>query len=63
LVWWRLVQTLTEQELLENRKGKFFGQANLVLIGQRHLRDGGSFTRINVVSTSSVGDPTARRTN
>lgn len=37
-------QTLTETELLDNMKGKFFGQANLVLIGQRYLNDGGSFT-------------------
>lgn len=36
--------TLTEAALLANMRGKFFGQANLVLIGQRYLRDGGSFT-------------------
>jgi NAD(P)-dependent dehydrogenase (short-subunit alcohol dehydrogenase family) len=37
-------QTLTEDELLRNMKGKFFGQANLVLIGQHYLNKGGSFT-------------------
>ena len=37
-------QTLTEDELLSNMKGKFFGQANLVLIGQHYLNRGGSFT-------------------
>jgi len=37
-------QTLTEDELLSNMKGKFFGQANLVLIGQHYLNKGGSFT-------------------
>jgi NAD(P)-dependent dehydrogenase (short-subunit alcohol dehydrogenase family) len=36
--------TLTEEKLLDNMRGKFFGQANLVLIGQRYVRDGGSFT-------------------
>jgi NAD(P)-dependent dehydrogenase (short-subunit alcohol dehydrogenase family) len=36
--------TLTEEQLLENMRGKFFGQANLVLIGQRHVNTGGSFT-------------------
>jgi NAD(P)-dependent dehydrogenase (short-subunit alcohol dehydrogenase family) len=36
--------TLTEQELLGNMRGKFFGQANLVLIGQRYVNPGGSFT-------------------
>ncbi|OBQ62222.1 short chain dehydrogenase [Mesorhizobium loti] len=35
---------LTESELLENMRGKFFGQINLVLIGQRYLADNGSFT-------------------
>lgn len=35
---------LTEAALLENMRGKFFGQINLVLIGQRYLADGGSFT-------------------
>ena len=35
---------LTEAELLENMRGKFFGQINLVLIGQRYLADNGSFT-------------------
>jgi len=35
---------LTEAALLENMRGKFFGQINLVLIGQRHLAAGGSFT-------------------
>lgn len=37
-------ETLTEAELLENMKGKFFGQVNLVLVGQHHVNDGGSFT-------------------
>ena len=37
-------QTLTESELLENMRGKFFGQANLVFVGQHHLNEGGSFT-------------------
>ncbi|MCK9877338.1 SDR family oxidoreductase [Frankia sp. Ag45/Mut15] len=37
-------QSLTEQDLLDTLRGKFFGQVNLVLLGQRHLRDGGSFT-------------------
>lgn len=37
-------QTLTEAELLENMRGKFFGQVNLVLIGQRYLNHSGSFT-------------------
>jgi NAD(P)-dependent dehydrogenase (short-subunit alcohol dehydrogenase family) len=36
--------TLTEDELHENMRGKFYGQANLVLIGQRHVTPGGSFT-------------------
>jgi NAD(P)-dependent dehydrogenase (short-subunit alcohol dehydrogenase family) len=36
--------TLTDQELLDNMRGKFFGQANLVLIGQHHVNIGGSFT-------------------
>lgn len=35
---------LTESELLENMRGKFFGQINLVLIGQRYLANNGSFT-------------------
>ncbi len=35
---------LTEATLLENMRGKFFGQINLVLIGQRYLLDHGSFT-------------------
>jgi NAD(P)-dependent dehydrogenase (short-subunit alcohol dehydrogenase family) len=36
--------TLTDEQLLANMRGKFFGQANLVLIGQRHVNVGGSFT-------------------
>ncbi len=36
--------TLTEAELLDNMRGKFFGQVNLVLIGQHYLNDGGCFT-------------------
>lgn len=35
---------LTEAALLQNMRGKFFGQINLVLIGQRYLADNGSFT-------------------
>lgn len=35
---------LTEAVFLENMRGKFFGQINLVLIGQRYLADGGCFT-------------------
>ncbi len=35
---------LTEAALLANMRGKLFGQINLVLIGQRYLADGGSFT-------------------
>lgn len=37
-------RTLTEAELLENMRGKLFGQVNLVLIGQRYLNTDGSFT-------------------
>jgi NAD(P)-dependent dehydrogenase (short-subunit alcohol dehydrogenase family) len=36
--------TLTDEQLLDNMRGKFFGQANLVLIGQRYVNRGGSFT-------------------
>jgi NAD(P)-dependent dehydrogenase (short-subunit alcohol dehydrogenase family) len=36
--------TLTEEQLLDNMRGKFFGQANLVLIGQRYVNSGGSFS-------------------
>ncbi|MBE1546257.1 NAD(P)-dependent dehydrogenase (short-subunit alcohol dehydrogenase family) [Mycobacterium sp. OAS707] len=36
--------TLTEEQLLDNMRGKFFGQVNLVLIGQRYVNAGGSFT-------------------
>ena len=36
--------TLTEGELHDNLRGKLYGQVNLVLIGQRHVRPGGSFT-------------------
>ncbi|MGD9557752.1 MAG: short chain dehydrogenase [Mangrovibacterium sp.] len=35
---------LTEEDLLDNMKGKLFGQINLVLTGQRYLKEGGSFT-------------------
>lgn len=35
--------TLTEDQLLENMRGKFFGQANLVLIGQHYVNTRGSF--------------------
>jgi NAD(P)-dependent dehydrogenase (short-subunit alcohol dehydrogenase family) len=36
--------TLTDEQLLDNMRGKFFGQANLVLIGQHYVNAGGSFT-------------------
>jgi NAD(P)-dependent dehydrogenase (short-subunit alcohol dehydrogenase family) len=36
--------TLTESELLENMRGKLFGQINLVLLGKESLAEGGSFT-------------------
>lgn len=36
-------QTLTQEALYENMKGKLFGQINLVLIGQHYLNDNGSF--------------------
>lgn len=36
--------TLTGSALLENMRGKFFGQVDVVLHGQHHLADGGSFT-------------------
>lgn len=35
---------LTEERLLANMRGKFFGQANVVLIGQHYVNAGGSFT-------------------
>jgi NAD(P)-dependent dehydrogenase (short-subunit alcohol dehydrogenase family) len=37
-------ETLTDDEMLDNMQGKFFGQVNLVLIGQQYLAAGGSFT-------------------
>lgn len=37
-------ESLTEAELLENMRGKLFGQINLVLLGKAHLADRGSFT-------------------
>ena len=37
-------ETLTAEALYDNMKGKFFGQAQLVLTGQRFLNDNGSFT-------------------
>lgn len=37
-------EDLTEEMLLDNMRGKFFGQINLVLIGQRYVQPGGSFT-------------------
>ncbi|GGL46436.1 short chain dehydrogenase [Nocardia jinanensis] len=37
-------ETLSEDKLDDNMRGKFYGQANLVLIGQRYLNPGGSFT-------------------
>ncbi|GII78112.1 short chain dehydrogenase [Sphaerisporangium rufum] len=36
--------TLTSGALYENMRAKFFGQADLVLIGQRHCAGGASFT-------------------
>ena len=36
--------TLTEGQLLQDFKGKLFGQVNLVLIGQHYLNDNGCFT-------------------
>ncbi|MFD9697860.1 short chain dehydrogenase [Lentzea sp. NPDC059081] len=36
--------TLTAEELQENMRAKFFGQADLVLTGQHHAADGASFT-------------------
>lgn len=36
--------TLTEAALHDNMRGKFFGQVNLVLIGQKYLNRQGSFT-------------------
>lgn len=36
--------TLTVAELMENARGKLFGQADVVLTGQRFLNRGGSFT-------------------
>lgn len=36
--------TLTESALLENMRGKLFGQINLVLLGKDCLAEGGSFT-------------------
>ncbi|WP_147917516.1 short chain dehydrogenase [Ruania zhangjianzhongii] len=36
--------TLTRDSLIANMQAKLFGQVDLVLIGQRHLADGGSFT-------------------
>ncbi|WP_424186526.1 short chain dehydrogenase [Actinokineospora sp. G85] len=36
--------TLTSDVLYENMRAKFFGQADLVLTGQRHCADGASFT-------------------
>jgi NAD(P)-dependent dehydrogenase (short-subunit alcohol dehydrogenase family) len=45
-------ESLTDEEMLENMRGKFFGQANLVLIGKRYLADGGSFT----LTTGIFGD-------
>jgi len=35
---------LGEEQLLDNIRGKFLGQANVVLIGQRRVNPGGSFT-------------------
>ncbi len=35
---------LSEASLLENMRGKFFGQINLVLIGRKYLSPRGSFT-------------------
>ncbi|GAA4787187.1 short chain dehydrogenase [Olivibacter ginsenosidimutans] len=35
---------LTESQLLQDFKGKLFGQVNLVLLGQKYLNDNGTFT-------------------
>ncbi len=37
-------ETLTAEALYNNMRGKFFGQAQLVLTGQHYLNDKGSFT-------------------
>lgn len=37
-------ETLTEAQLLDDMKGKLFGQLNLVLLGQHWLNAGGCFT-------------------
>jgi NAD(P)-dependent dehydrogenase (short-subunit alcohol dehydrogenase family) len=37
-------EKLTDEQLLENMRGKLFGQVNLVLIGKEYLADNGSFT-------------------
>lgn len=36
--------TLTAAQLRDDMRGKLFGQIELVLVGQRFVRDGGSFT-------------------
>lgn len=50
---------LTEEELLDNMRGKFFGQANLVLIGQRYVNPGGSFTLASSPTSRPRGLPAA----
>ena len=37
-------ETLTAETLYDNMRGKFFGQAQLVLTGQHYLNNNGSFT-------------------
>lgn len=38
------LQTLTTAKIMEALPGKLMGQINVVLIGQHHLNEGGSFT-------------------
>lgn len=50
-------ETLTAEEMHTNMLGKFYGQANLVLIGKRYVRPGGSFT----LTSGIFADEPARR--
>src|SRR3954453_10439042 len=50
---------LTEEDLLDNLRGKFFGQASLVLIGQRYVNPGGSFTLASSPTSRPRGLPAA----
>lgn len=36
-------ESLTDTQLLENMRGKLFGQINLVLVGKSYIADGGAF--------------------